>query len=146
MHDAGGVGLAAPQVAVSQRLLVVQLPDDEESKAEYGEDAGVLFTLINPEIVRTSDDMVEGIEGCLSIQGYMGEVNRYTAVTIKAQDRNGKAIRIKAKDWLARVFQHEIDHLDGILYIDDNRATKIWKVPQTEDGELELVKDNTQEG
>jgi peptide deformylase len=127
MLEAPGVGLAAPQVAVSQRLIVVMLPDDEESREEYGEQAGVLYALANPEIVRASDDIVEGVEGCLSIPGYVGLVDRHESVTIKGQDRDGKAVRVKAEGWLARVFQHEIDHLDGILYIDEGRAKKIWR-------------------
>jgi len=135
MLEAPGVGLAAPQVAVSQRLIVVRLADDEESKKEYGNQAGVLYVVANPEIVRASDEMVEGVEACLSIPGYIGSVDRHITVTVQGQDRRGKQIRIKAQDWLARVFQHEIDHLDGILYID--RAKEIWKVVEREDGELE---------
>lgn len=131
MLDAPGVGLAAPQVAVSQRVIVVRLPDDEESKEEYGKDAGVLFVLVNPEIVKSSRDMVEGVEACLSIPGFFGRVDRHEAITIKAQDRYGKSIRVKAKGWLARVFQHEIDHLDGRLYIDI--ASEIWR--QTDEDE-----------
>jgi len=115
---APGVGLAAPQVAVSQRVIVVRLPDDEDSRKEYGEDAGVLYTVINPEIVRASRERVDGVEACLSIPGYYGTVNRHVAVTVRGQDRTGKETRIKARDWLARVFQHEIDHLDGVLFID----------------------------
>lgn len=133
MHDAGGVGLAAPQVAISQRVLVIQLPDDDESKEEYGEDAGVLFTIINPEIVKASAEVVEGVEACLSIPGYFGRIDRHVAVTVQAQDRTGKQIRIKARDWLARVFQHEIDHLNGVLYIDN--AKEVWKAPENEQGE-----------
>lgn len=125
MLAAPGVGLAAPQVAVSQRVIVVQLPDDKESKQEYGEDAGVLYTVINPEIVRASRAMVDGVEACLSIPGYYGTVSRHAAVTVRGQDRTGKEMRIKAKGWLARVFQHEIDHLDGVLFID--RASEIWR-------------------
>ena len=129
MLDAPGVGLAAPQVNVSQRLIVVRLPDDEESVEEYGEDAGVLYIVANPEIARASDDMVEGVEACLSIPGVFGNVLRHAAVTVKGQDRNGKALRIKATDWLARVFQHEIDHLDGILFIE--RTDEIWRASDT---------------
>lgn len=126
MIEAPGVGLAAPQVEVSQRVIVVRLPDDEESLEEYGDQAGILYTLVNPELVRASDEMVDGIEACLSIPGYYGNVSRHQAVTVQALDRRGKKVRVRAKDWLARVFQHEIDHLDGILYID--RATEIWRV------------------
>jgi peptide deformylase len=118
MLDAPGVGLAAPQVAVSQRVIVVRLPDDEVSKEEYGDDAGVLYVVVNPEIVRASKDMVDGVEACLSIPGYYGTVTRHEAVTVRGYDRDGKKMRIKAKGWLARVFQHEIDHLDGVLFID----------------------------
>ncbi len=131
LFDAPGVGLAAPQVAVSQRVIVVYLPDDEESREEYGQDAGVLHILVNPEIVRASRDMVDGVEACLSIPGYYGSVDRHAAVTVQGYDRHGRQVRIKARDWLARVFQHEIDHLDGILFID--RASEIWRaVPQDE--------------
>lgn len=125
MLDAPGTGLAAPQVAVSQRVIVVRLPDDEESKKEYGDQAGVLYVVANPEIVKHSRVQVNGVEACLSIPGYFGEVYRYENVLIKGLDRHGKPIRIKAKDWLARVFQHEIDHLDGRLYIDI--AEEVWK-------------------
>ncbi len=123
--DAPGVGLAAPQVAVSQRLIVVRLPDDDESKEEYGELAGVLYVVANPEIIKTSKEMVEGVEACLSIPGYFGMVDRHESITLKGLDRYGKPLRIKARDWLARVFQHEIDHLDGRLYID--HAKEVWK-------------------
>jgi peptide deformylase len=119
------VGLAAPQVGVSQRLIVVRLPDDEESKAEYGDQAGVIYVVANPKIIKTSKEMVDGIEACLSIPGYYGEVERYEMIVITGQDRYGKDFRIKAKGWQARVFQHEIDHLDGILYTDI--AKKMWQ-------------------
>jgi peptide deformylase len=132
MHDAPGVGLAAPQIGVGQRIIVVQLADDEESVEEYGEQAGVLYEVINPEIIKASREMVEGVEACLSIPGYFGTVDRHVSVTVRGQDRNGKEIRIKAHEWLARVFQHEIDHLDGVLYID--RAKEVWKAGERRDG------------
>ena len=132
MIDAPGVGLAAPQVAVSQRLLVARLQDDEKSKEEFGDLAGKLFVLINPEIIKTSKETVEGVEGCLSIPGYLGTVDRFEKITIDSLDRYGKKQRIKAEGWLARVFQHEIDHLDGRLYIDI--AKDVWEVhPEDED-------------
>lgn len=134
MIEAPGVGLAAPQVAISQRLLVARLQDDEKSKEEFGDLAGKLFVLINPEIVKSSKETVEGVEGCLSIPGYLGTVDRFEKITIDSLDRNGKAQRIKAEGWLARVFQHEIDHLDGRLYIDI--AKDVWEVnPEDEDDE-----------
>jgi peptide deformylase len=153
LFDAPGVGLAAPQVAVSQRVIVVYLPDDEESREEYGKDAGVLHIVVNPEIVRASRDMLDGVEACLSIPGYYGSVERHAAVTVQGYDRHGTQIRIKARDWLARVFQHEIDHLDGILYID--RASEIWRaVPQDEaeafddplEGEVTVVETEAETG
>lgn len=131
MLHAPGVGLAAPQVAVSQRLIVVRLPDDEDSRKEYGEQAGVLYAVANPEIIKHSKTTVEGVEACLSIPGYFGSVDRYDAVIIRGQDRDGKPIRIKARDWLARVFQHEIDHLDGRLYIDI--AKDVWEARDDDD-------------
>jgi peptide deformylase len=138
MLDAPGVGLAAPQIAESKRVIVVHLPDDPE---EYGEDAGVTFIVANPKIIKSSKKLVNGVEGCLSIPGYLGEVMRHEMVVITGQDRNGDPIRIKAKDWLARVFQHEIDHLDGRLFIDI--ADKVWRVTEEdedvplEEGELD---------
>lgn len=130
LFEGRGVGLAAPQVAVSQRIIVVQLPDDEEAREEFGEHAGVLYVVINPEIVKASPEMVEGVEACLSIPGYFGKVNRHVSLTIKGYDRHGKEFRLKANDWLARVFQHEIDHLDGVLFID--RTDEIWRARRDE--------------
>jgi peptide deformylase len=136
MLEAPGVGLAAPQVAVSQRLIVVRLQDDEESRKEHGSQAGVLYVVANPEIIKTGRELIEGVEACLSIPGYYGTVDRYDSVVVKGLDRHGKPIRIKAKDWLARVFQHEIDHLDGRLYIDI--AKEVWKA-SPEDLEAEAA-------
>ncbi len=134
MVKAPGVGLAAPQVAVSKRLIVVRLPDDEHSREEYGDAAGVLYVVINPEIVKQSREKTSGVEGCLSIPGYFGAVDRSVTAKITGYDRHGKPFKIKATGWLARVFQHEIDHLDGILFID--HATEIWKqVPDDTDYE-----------
>lgn len=133
--DAPGVGLAAPQVAVSQRLILVRLPDDEESREEYGDQAGRLYVVANPEIIKASRHMVEGVEACLSIPGYFGSVDRHESVTVKGFDRYGKPIRIKADGWLARVFQHEIDHLEGRLYIDI--AKEVWKAKDESEAEPE---------
>ena len=135
MMSADGVGLAAPQVAVSQRAIVVRLPDGEEWVEEYGDQAGKLYEVVNPDIVKASREMVEGVEACLSIPGYLGSVERHVTVTVRGQDRYGASIRLKVRDWLARVFQHEIDHLDGILYID--RASKVWKAGEKPPSELE---------
>lgn len=121
---AAGVGLAAPQIGVSQRVIVVRLPDDEHSREEYGADAGVLYVVANPEIIKSSREMVEGVEACLSIPGYFGDVDRHEGITIRGQDRTGADIRVKPRGWLARVFQHEIDHLNGQLYIDIAREVR----------------------
>jgi peptide deformylase len=137
MLEAPGVGLAAPQVNVSQRLIVVRLPDDEDSREEYGDQAGVLYVVANPEIIKASKSQVDGVEACLSIPGWFGSVDRHEEVIITGQDRHGKPLRIKAKDWQARVFQHEIDHLDGRLYIDI--ATDVWKAKDQDDVDGELT-------
>ncbi|MEA3336484.1 MAG: peptide deformylase [Chloroflexota bacterium] len=113
MRDAPGIGLAAPQVGVSQRVIVVEFPEDEEDL-----ESNRLYEVVNPQIVFASEDIVEGEEGCLSIPDILGEVWRAQMVVLKGQDRNGKTQRLEAHDWLARVFQHEVDHLDGVLFID----------------------------
>ena len=112
MQEAPGVGLAAPQIGVSLRVIVVETPEDEDDPQ-----GGTQLQLINPEILKADGDQF-GEEGCLSIPGYVGMVKRNMNVTVKAQNRKGKEVKIKATGYLARVLQHEIDHLDGILFID----------------------------
>jgi peptide deformylase len=128
MLAAEGIGLAAPQVGVSQRAIVVRLADDEASAAFFGDQAGVLYEVVNPKIIRTSPELTGGVKGCLSIPGCQGKVPRHSVAVIRGQDRHGRTIRMTARGWLARVFQHEVDHLDGILFID--RATEIWQVDE----------------
>jgi peptide deformylase len=131
MREAPGVGLAAPQVAVSQRLAVIEYAPGSEDLPEDAEPPEPkLYIILNPEITTKSEEMVEGAEGCLSIPGYAGNVLRHKAITIKALNRKGRPIKIKAEGWLARIFQHEIDHLDGVLFID--KATKVWKMKDDE--------------
>ncbi len=132
MRVAPGVGLAAPQVAVSQRLVVIEYADDlpEDAPPEAEPPTPKLYVIVNPEIAQRSIELVEGSEGCLSLPGYAGTVMRHAAVTVKALNRRGRPIKIKARGWLARIFQHEIDHLDGVLYID--RATKVWRIEDEE--------------
>jgi len=113
MRAAPGVGLAAPQVGVSLRVIVVEVPEDEDDP-----NSGRLYTLINPRIVWASNEMEEGEEGCLSVPGWVGLVDRHTQVAVKALNRGGKEVKIKADGFLARVLQHEIDHLEGILFVD----------------------------
>lgn len=131
MTAAQGVGLAGPQVARSLRIIVVRLPDDDESREEYGEDAGKLYAVANPTVVWRSEDKVSGVEGCLSLPGLLGDVERFAGIEVAGQDRGGKPIRLTACGWLGRVFQHEIDHLDGVLYIDI--ATDVWRPEEEAD-------------
>lgn len=105
MQQANGAGLAAPQVGVSLRVMVLQMPDAEP------------LAIINPEVVRRTRER-EVTEGCLSVPGYAGKIKRSASVTVKGWDRWGKAIRIKATNLLAQALEHELDHLNGILYID----------------------------
>ncbi len=111
---ADGVAVAAPQVGVSRRLIVIRYVEEVEEGAEPVEFS---YRLANPEIVRGHGRQV-GLEGCLSIPGWIGEVPRQETVTVKAIDMDNRPVRIKASGYLARIFQHEIDHLDGILFTD----------------------------
>ncbi len=124
LRDAPGVGLAAPQIDVPLRVIVVEYGDDEDESIPPK-----LYTLVNPEFARMSADMVTGTEACLSIPGVVGECDRAVSVTVKALNRQGKPVKVKAQGWLARIFQHEIDHLDGVLFVD--RASKVWKVEES---------------
>jgi peptide deformylase len=119
MREAPGVGLAGPQVDVSLRVIVVEFGDEEDEEVPPK-----LYMLVNPEITRRSQETVLGVEGCLSIPGVLGEVERSTSVTVKGFNRHGTPVRIKADGWLARIFQHEVDHLDGVLFVD--KAEQIW--------------------
>jgi|UniRef100_A0A7C4L1E5 peptide deformylase len=130
MREAPGVGLAAPQVGISERLIVVEYAEDDEEENAPKK----LFVVANPEIVKASPETEKGIEGCLSIPGLVGEVERPLQVVIRGQNRRGQPVRIKAKGWLARIFQHEIDHLEGILFTD--RATRVWKPTPEEEANL----------
>lgn len=136
LRAAPGVGLAAPQVGVSQRLILVEYaeqPDDPDDP-QASPNPPNLFIMVNPEILRHSAETVSGNEGCLSIPGYIGEVDRFQAVTVKGFTTRGKPIRVKADGWLARIFQHEIDHLNGVLFID--RTNKVWKVEDEEPSQV----------
>jgi peptide deformylase len=140
MRDAPGVGLAAPQVGVSDRLIVVEYaePPEEEDEASAGPGPNggepaterkpvkpKLYVMANPELVKTSQEIVTGVEGCLSIPGLVGEVDRFAAVQVKGQNRRGQPMKVKAEGWLARIFQHEIDHINGVVFPD--RATRVWQ-------------------
>ena len=128
MRHAGGVGLAAPQVGVPVRLFVVETPEDADEPY-----AGELFVVFNPEIVKKSD-LYHPDEGCLSMPGYVANVPRYRNVTLKGRDRSGREIRVKADGLLAQAFQHENDHLDGILFFDhlesQDQLRKVERKPE----------------
>ena len=140
MHVRYGIGLAANQVAVPAQVIVVQrpLPDPEDAEAEPPpEHAGELFALVNPRITWRSKDTVDGVEGCLSIPGVVGEVERNSEVRVDAHTRHGRKFRARFKGWMARIFQHEIDHLHGVLFTDHiDDPEKIWEVTP---GEEELA-------
>lgn len=127
MQEANGVGLAAPQIGLPYQLAVIEtLPEVDEDGNEI-EGTREMYVIANPEITWTSRETVKGIEGCLSIPGYVGEVERHEAIRVRAQDRHGRKIRLKLNDWTARIFQHEIDHLNGVLYIDKLTSPEnIW--------------------
>lgn len=110
IHEAPGVGLAAPQVGHNIRAIVVDLSSEEEETFD-------LMHLINPEIIHYEGEQV-GEEGCLSVPGFVANVKRKDAIEIKALDSEGKEINLEASGLLSRVLQHEIDHLDGILFFD----------------------------
>jgi peptide deformylase len=132
MREAPGVGLAAPQVGLGLRAAVVEYPEDDE----YPDSPKRVYELINPEVIKKKGAEI-GQEGCLSIPGLAADVERATFVLVKAQDRHGREVRIKAYDWLARIFQHEIDHLHGVLMTD--KAETVYKLVKNKDGDLEAV-------
>jgi len=123
MHSAGGVGLAAPQLGTPLRVIVIGIPGEED------------IALINPEVVRRSGERLVD-EGCLSVPGYIGQIKRAESVRVKGRDQNGKKIRIKADELLAQALEHEIDHLNGVLYIDYLEGMD--KLRKIEPGEAEL--------
>jgi len=137
MCAANGLGLAAPQIGVLQRVFVVEMParyDEEDVEIEPAE----RYVLINPEIVRREgEEKVE--EACLSVPGYRGMVRRATHVVVKGRDEKGRPVRYVGDGLLAQAFQHESDHLDGILYIDRiETPDDLWEIDAEEEGELNL--------
>jgi peptide deformylase len=133
MRAASGVGLAAPQVDVGQRIIVVEYGEGAEDPDTPAQPP-TLYALINPEIIRTTKETVLANEACLSLPGFFGEVERFKGTTVKGLDKNGHPVKLKTRGWLARIFQHEIDHLNGILFID--RATQVWRVEDSPEGEF----------
>ncbi len=125
MYDADGVGLAAPQVGILKRVIVIDVGDEHE-----------LIEMVNPEIVSKEGEQL-GPEGCLSIPGLQGDVRRSNRIVIRGQDRNGNPIQYESTEFLSRAFQHEIDHLNGILFIDTAESVYEARKPaeQEQDGE-----------
>jgi peptide deformylase len=124
MRAEPGVGLAANQVGVSQRVIVVEYGEENEEGEETVPPK--LYVVVNPVLTKLSAETTIGTEGCLSVPGYVGNVERHVSLTVKGYNRRGQPLTIKAKDWLARIFQHEVDHLEAILFVD--RAEKVWRV------------------
>ena len=118
MREAPGVGLAAPQIGNPLKLTVIETLADEDEDGNEIEGSRQVYVLANPEIIWESREELLGVEGCLSIPGYLGEVARAEKIRVRAQDRMGRKIRLRLSGWTARIFQHEIDHLNGILFID----------------------------
>lgn len=121
MYDARGVGLAAPQVGILKRVFVVDVGDK-------------LYEVVNPVIVEKKGEQIDPPEGCLSIPGLVGDVRRAQWIRVQGQDRYGNPIELEAEGYLARAFQHEIDHLNGVLFIDI--ADRVYR-PQVEEIEEE---------
>ena len=120
MRDASGAGLAAPQIGKLLRVIVIGLPEEEP------------FALINPQIVKKLGER-EVVEGCLCLPGYRGVIKRAVSVTAKGRDRHGKEVRLKAEDILAQTLEHEIDHLNGILYTDHLQGEgSLYKIDSSE--------------
>lgn len=137
MRAAPGIGLAAPQVGVSLQVAVIELPEEEDESENPDPYRGKLIVLCNPEIVKSWGEQ-EGQEGCLSLPGYVGEVKRAARVVVEARDQRGKERRIRAEGLMARVLQHEIDHLDGTLYVDRLESLeKLYRLEPSEGSDEE---------
>jgi peptide deformylase len=125
MRAANGIGLSANQIGLPYRMFVAEVPGRDDMK---------FYAVFNPEIEKADGEKAVMEEGCLSVPGVYGDVERPERVVLRGQDKRGKALRIKAWGLLARVFQHEVDHLDGKLFIE--KATRTYKAESLEpDGE-----------
>jgi len=142
MRQANGLGLAGPQIGVMQRIFVVEIPEDSEDP-----NRGQSYAIVNPEFTQLSPEMEEGQEGCLSIPNWYGLVNRHQWVQVKAKDVYGRNIKLNADGLLARAFQHEYDHLNGVLFIDHiSDKEKLWQVlPEEEASAEQTDEENTKE-
>jgi peptide deformylase len=136
MREAPGVGLAAPQVDVSLRVIVVETPVDSDDP----DGPTRVRALADPEIVWFDPDLVEDQEACLSIPGLYGDVPRHMAIRVRALDRSGRRIEFDAEGFEARVIQHEMDHLDGVLFTDRvSGIDKLYYIRENEQGEIVRV-------
>ncbi len=128
MHHIGGAaGLAAPQVGVPLQVIVIELPEED------------VIALINPELVKSSGER-DVVEGCLSLPGYRGEIKRSESVTVKGRDRHGKEVRLKAVGLLAQALEHEIDHINGVVYIDHLESTdNLHRIEPEDEDELSHI-------
>lgn len=146
MREANGVGLAAPQIGRPIKLAVIETLPEEDDEGNEIEGTRDLYVIINPEIFWTSRDMSKGIEGCLSIPGYVGEVERPESIRVRGLDRHGRKFRRRFDDWDARIIQHEVDHLNGVLYIDKLSAPEnIWTEEEFEQLRQERQKNKEQQ-
>ncbi len=136
MDEANGLGLAAPQIGVPLRVVVIGMPAEEDEEGQVIEPERT-YILCNPEIVKASDEQ-EVQEACLSVPGYMGKVVRAMDAVVKAQDARGRQVRVHGEGLLAQALQHELDHLDGVLYVDHVQSPDdLWEVRPEEDQEDE---------
>lgn len=127
MREANGVGLAAPQIGRPLKLAVIETLPEEDDEGNEIEGTRDLFVIINPEIFWSSRETSKGMEGCLSIPGYLGEVERAESIRVRGLDRHGRKFRMRFDDWDARIIQHEVDHINGVLYIDKLTSPEnIW--------------------
>lgn len=127
LHDSGGVGLAGPQVGEQLRVIIVEYPEDDSVE----DSPKKTYKVINPEITWHSEETEMGMEGCLSIPGLVGKVERYSSIKVRGLNTFGRPFKITADGWLARIFQHEIDHLDGVCYVD--RAIEVYEPSDDEE-------------
>jgi peptide deformylase len=119
MYAAPGIGLAAPQIGVSKRVFVVDLQDDEPGKPGHGP-----YVVVNPKFTVTEGE-IDSIEGCLSVPGYVGDLKRFERVTCVGFDRHGKRIALEGSGLFGRCLQHEMDHLEGLLYVDKAQNVRL---------------------
>jgi len=142
MRAAPGLGLAAPQVGIPLRIVAIELPEAEDEEENEDPYRGKLIVICNPEIVKRWGEE-DGQEGCLSLPEYVGEVKRAARVVVKAHDRRGKEIRLRAEGLMARVLQHEIDHLNGNLFVDRLESLeKLYRLEPSDEGresDLDIV-------